>query len=270
VRLYYERAGGGDGAPALLLLMGLGANGRIWAPAVRRFAAMGYDVLTVDNRGSGRSDTPARPWTTRTMARDAVALLDALGLDRVHLVGASLGGMVAQEVALGHPERVRSLVLGCTSGGLPRVDLMPRRGLLDVLVAGARAARPPASLDERVDGFLRFSVSPAFARDCPPDAEARRAVAAMLEHPVGAVGFAHQLLAAGRHASWSRLSRLELPVQVQHGTADRLIPFAAGRELARRIPGARFEPIAGAGHALVLERPDEIVQRAHRFIASHP
>jgi pimeloyl-ACP methyl ester carboxylesterase len=269
VRLYYERAGATTGGPTVLLLMGLGATGRIWTPAVRRFAAAGYEVLTIDNRGSGRSQTPWLPWTTRTMAADAVTLLDALGLRRAHVVGASLGGMVAQEVALEFPERVSTLVLGCTTGGMPRFDLMPRRGLLDLLVAGARTAFPAASEEARVAEFLRLSVSPAFARDCPPDDEARRAVAAMLEDRVGPRGFAHQTLAAGRHSSWGRLDRLDLPVQVQHGTADRLIPFAAGRELARRIRGASFEPIEGAGHALVLERPDEIFDHAHRFIANH-
>jgi 3-oxoadipate enol-lactonase len=266
-RIYYETfspqvdsagCGGSQskGASPVLLLMGLGANGRLWAPAVRRLLTAGYEVIVVDNRGCGRSSTPWWPWTTRTMAADAVAVLDELDVERAHVWGGSLGGMIAQELALEFPERVTTLVLGGTTGGLPRLDLLPRTGLLHILEAALRSLRPASDPEQRVREFLRRVAPEDFAAQCRPGDDAWAAVAAMLEEPTSGRGFAKQLLACARHSSWSRLSRLTMPVQVHHGTEDPLMPFAAGRELARRIPGAQFVVYEGAGHALFLERPE--------------
>jgi 3-oxoadipate enol-lactonase len=277
-RIYFElfspqgdsarsRDGQSTGAPPVLLLMGLGANRRLWAPAVRRLLASGYDVIAVDNRGCGRSSTPWRPWTTRTMAGDAVAVLDELEIERAHVGGASLGGMIAQEIALEFPERVRTLVLACTSGGLPRLDLVPWWGLLHIFEAALRSLRPGSDPEQRVRDFLCMTASEDFAAQCRPGDEAWATVAAMLEDPTSQRGLAMQLLACVRHSSWSRLSRLTMPVQVHHGSEDQLMPFAAGRELARRIPGARFVVHEGAGHALVLERPEECSERILAFLA---
>jgi pimeloyl-ACP methyl ester carboxylesterase len=255
-----------ENRPPVLSVMGLGANGRLWAPAVRRLVAGGYDVIAVDNRGCGRSTTPWRPWTTRTMARDAVAVLDELGVDRAHVGSASLGGMVAQELALEFPERVSSIVLGATSGGLPRLDFAPRRGLQIIVGAGLRSLLPASDPEDRVRSWLCAAVSDDFAASCRQDDEAWVTAAAMLEDPISQRGLALQILAALWHSSWSRLSQLSIPVQVHHGTEDPLIPFAAGRELARRIPGAEFVAHEGAGHALVLERPDECWLNIRRFL----
>src|ERR671914_57410 len=136
-----------------LLVQGLGANGRLWAPAVRRLLAAGYEAIVIDNRGCGRSSTPWQPWTTRTMASDAVAVLDELGVERAHVGGASLGGMVAQELALEFPERVRTLVLGSTTGGLPRLDLLRPKGLRQILEAALRSLRPGSDLEQGVRDF---------------------------------------------------------------------------------------------------------------------
>jgi 3-oxoadipate enol-lactonase len=264
-RLFYERFGSRS-SRTVLLVMGLGANGRIWRPVVDRLVSRDYDVLTFDNRGCGRSGVPLRPWTTRTMASDAMAVADDAGIATMDLIGASLGGMVAQEVALAHSDRIRTLVLGCTTGGLPRVDLLPLPGLPGMLAAALRAGRRPATVSDGVADFLRLVVSPEFAASCEEDSEAWMTVASALEDPMTQRGFALQLLAAARHSTWSRLDRLTMPVQVQHGSADRLMPPAAGRELARRIPGAQLEILEGAGHALGLERPDAIVDLAVSFL----
>jgi 3-oxoadipate enol-lactonase len=256
-----------EDAPPVLSVMGLGANGRLWAPAVRRLLASGYDVIVFDNRGCGRSSTPWRPWTTRTMAGDAVAVLDELGVERAHVGTASLGGMVAQELALEFPDRVSSLVLGATTGGLPRLDFAPRRGLQIIVGAGLRSLGPGSDPEQRVRDWLCTAVSEDFAAGCQPGDEAWETVAAMLEDPISQRGLAQQLLAFLRHSSWSRLPRLSIPVQVHHGTEDPLIPFAAGRELARRIPGAEFVVHEGAGHALILERPEECWLSIRRFLA---
>jgi pimeloyl-ACP methyl ester carboxylesterase len=112
-----------------------------------------------------------------------------------------------------------------------------------------------------------MTASDDFAARCRPGDEAWATVAAMLEDPTSQRGLAMQLVACARHSSWSRLPRLTMPVQVHHGTDDPLMPFAAGRELARRIPGAQFVVHEGAGHALVLERPEESSERILAFLA---
>jgi 3-oxoadipate enol-lactonase len=273
-RIYFETFSpeGGPGrrsnaAPPLLLVMGLGANGRLWAPGIRRLVAAGHDLIAFDNRGCGRSNTPWRPWTTRTMARDAVAVLDELGVERAHVGGGSLGGMIAQELALEFPDRVSSLVLLCTTGGLPRLDFAPQRGLRIVVEAVLRALRPGSDPEQQVRDFLATAVSEDFLAGCRPGDEAWETVTAMLEDPGSQRGLLLQVLAFLRHSSWSRLPRLSIPVQVHHGTEDPLIPFAAGRELARRIQGAEFVGYEGAGHAMLLERPDEGAERIIAFLA---
>jgi 3-oxoadipate enol-lactonase len=173
---------------------------------------------------------------------------------------------VAQEVAIAHPDRIRTLILGCTTGGLPRVDLLPLPGLPGMVAAALRAGRRPAATRDGVADFLRLVVSAEFAASCEEGSEPWVTVAKALEDPMTQRGFALQLLAAARHSTWSRLDRLRMPVQVQHGSADRLMPPAAGRELARRIPGAQLEILEGAGHALGLEQPDAIVDLAVSFL----
>jgi 3-oxoadipate enol-lactonase len=276
-RIYYElfspqgdsarsRDGQSTRAPAVLLLMGLGANGRLWGPAVRRLRGAGYEAIVVDNRGCGRSSTPWRPWTTRTMAADAVAVLDELEIERAHAWGASLGGMVAQEIALEFPERVGSMMLLSTTGGLPRLDLVPQRGLLQIFESLLRSLLPGSDPEQRVRDYLCMATSDDFAAQCRPEDEAWTAVAAMLEEPASQRGSVMQLLAAARHSTWSRLPRLTLPVQVHHGTEDSLMPFAAGEELARRIPDARFEAYEGAGHG-ILECLEEVAENILAFLA---
>src|SRR3954451_18490708 len=185
-RIYFEQfspPGGSNGAPPVLLVMGLGANGRLWAPAIRRYLGSGYDVIAVDNRGCGRSSTPWRPWTTRTMATDAVAVLDELEIERAHIQGGSLGGMIAQEVALEFPERVETLVLVSTTGGLPRLDLVPRTGLLQIFEVLVQSIRPGGDPEQRIRDYLRMAATEDFVAQCGPGDEAWAAVESMLADP---------------------------------------------------------------------------------------
>src|SRR2546425_3248297 len=111
IQIFYEEAGRGE---PLILIMGFGADHLAWAFQVRALAAR-YRVVTFDNRGAGQSDAPEPPYTIHTMADDTAGLMDALGLESAHVVGASMGGMIAQELALAHPARVRSVHLACTA-----------------------------------------------------------------------------------------------------------------------------------------------------------
>lgn len=274
--IYFERfvppdrpVGSADDSRTILFVMGLGANGRAWAAMARRLVAAGYDVLTVDNRGCGHSPARIRPWSTSTMAEDALAVLDEAGVERAHIFGASLGGMIAQEVALRYPERVRTLGLACTTGGLPRVDLLPRAGLVDLLETVVKTSLPGTDTDDSVRQFIRLGCSREFADSCQPGDEGWEVARRMLDDPMPALGFGQQFMAAVRHSSWSRLERLSMPVMVMHGTGDRIVPVAASREIAKRIPGSELKVFAGVGHAIGLELPDETVETIMEFIEKH-
>jgi pimeloyl-ACP methyl ester carboxylesterase len=251
----------------VLLVMGLGVSGRLWGPAVRRLLAAGYDVITFDNRGSGHSEAPWRPWSTRTMAADAVAVMDEIGVERAHVWGGSLGGMVAQEVALNHPGRVSTLILCSTSGGWPRADLLPRRGLADLLEGALRTLRSGDDPQDQVSSFLCMVESERFAAECRPGDETWETVVAALDDAAPAHGYALQLLAGFRHSTWSRLHQMKTPVQLHHGTADRIMPVANARELARYIRGARLEVYDGAGHAL-FGSTEDLAKRILAFLST--
>jgi len=267
VRIAYERFGDGD-RPLVLLLMGVGMRGAAWGEATTRLRDHGYAVVTLDNRGAGDSETPRRPFTMATMADDAVAVLDALGAERAHVVGASMGGMIAQELALRHPHRVAGLGLVSTSAGLPRLDFIPP-GSLGVLLAALVGRRREVTPEQRVRAMLRFIASDAFAEQVDlADPRLATMVAAMGDR-MSRRGYLLQLLAAGSHARWGALGRLRAPTLVQHGERDRVISVAAGRALAARIPGARLETYADAGHVLALQRPESIDALA-RFFAGGP
>lgn len=180
--------------------------------------AEGFTVVAVDHRGSGASRTRPLPTTTGTMAADALSVLDALGVDSAHVVGASLGGMVAQEVAIADPHRVRSLVLCSTTAGGSGAKTPPALDLVSELMETGR----------RVPGG-RFQVRP--------------------------LGALHQAAAASSHDTTRRLHRIQATTLVLHGEEDELVPVANATWLAGRIPSARLAVVPGASHLLVLESP---------------
>jgi 3-oxoadipate enol-lactonase len=264
VRLFYERHGGGDAV--VLLLMGLGMQGRVWGETAVRLEARGYVVVTMDNRGVGRSDTPWTPWTVGTMADDAVEVLDAVGAERAYVVGASLGGMIAQAVALRHAARVAGLALVSTTGGFPRMDYVPPAavlGLLSLLVTRSRGGSPEA----RVRSTLKLITSERFADELDLNDPRLATMLAAMGDRLSPAGYLLQLLAAAAHATWGSLHKVTAPTLVQHGEADRVISAEAGRALAARIRSARLELYRDAGHVLGLQAP-ESMDRLGEFLDS--
>jgi pimeloyl-ACP methyl ester carboxylesterase len=199
------------------------------------------------------------------MADDAVQVLDAEEVARAHVVGASLGGMIAQEVVLRHPARVRGLALVSTTGGLPRMDFVPPAavlGLLNLMVARARGGSP----EERVRTTLELITSKEFAHGLDlADPRLETMLTAMGDR-LSPRGYLLQLVASAGHAAWRGLPGVRAPTLVQHGEADRVIVPAAGKALAQRIPGARLELYPGAGHVLGLQAP-ESMDRLGAFLA---
>lgn len=247
VDLYWEESGAG---PPLVLLMGLGVNCRGWDAQTPALASR-FRTVVLDNRGIGRSGKPDGPYRTAQMARDTLALMDALGVARAHVVGISMGGMIAQEVALAAPERVEKLVLCCTYARAER-DLVEGAG------KGAFGARPEEIADltreQLFERMLPYLFTPAFI-------ERERANFGDRFAPMwkgfSMRGFLGQMGAVFTHDALDRLGAVRAPTLVMTGTADRLVAPRHSDTLAAAIPGARLRRFDGASHGFNFEIPDE-------------
>jgi pimeloyl-ACP methyl ester carboxylesterase len=258
VKIHYEETGEGD---PLLLIMGFGMPGDAWLgslPFLHGFRAIYYD-----NRGTGRSDKPAGPHTIVQMADDAAGLLDHLGIARAHVYGVSMGGMIAQELVLRHPARVRSLVLGCTLCGGEHAT-MPEPAILEALVdAVASMSRgDPAGW---VDRQLPLLFTPEWVAANPAIRDVFLMLAPML--PPTPPETAHQTMAGiSGWTSHDRLPGIAAPTLVVHGDRDVLIPVENAHVLAQRIPGARLHIVPGAGHGYPAQDPVGVHQLVTDFL----
>jgi pimeloyl-ACP methyl ester carboxylesterase len=246
----------GSGEP-LLLVMGLGGTRAHWHGLVPRLAATGRRVLAFDPRGVGDSERMPGPYAMAELVADALSLLDAAGVARADVLGVSLGGMVAQQLALAHPGRVRALVLGCTTAWGAALGEAPP----DVIAAfDFRGKRAEAWVRELLGVNLG-------ARWRAENAEAlERLVAWSLHQAVPRASMQAQLAAVAEHDLRDRLAAIAAPALVVHGDADRIVPFAAGRALATALPCARFEPLAETGHLFWLEQPERTVALVTEFL----
>jgi len=244
----------GTGTP-VLLLPGLGATVGSWGPLLSDLAAR-HRCIAVDNRGSGSSDLPDGRFGMADMADDACAVLDALGVERAHVVGSSLGGMVAQALALRHPRRVRSLTLAASS---PGVTSIPSHPSLAYHLLAARS-RSIAARTRHLNAILH---GPATIVDHPE----------RLDESVGGLGFPsgagvrRQLRAALRWSGLHRLRRIGVPTLVLHGSHDRLVPAVNARLMARLIPEARLHLLERAGHFFITDAPVEAAAAILGFAA---
>lgn len=246
LEMYYEVHGSG---PALVMIMGLGANAAHWDPPVVRAFAHHFSVVLFDNRDAGRTTGPETAYTVKDMADDVVGLMDHLGLDKAHVLGISMGGMIAQEVALGHPQRVDHLILGCTTCGVVR-GVAPSQEVLDVLMrpaAGGRMSLATAIATSRIvlaPGWLwkHFYRLPELALRVG-------------RYPTRPEGYARQLGAIGAFDTAPRLGRIQAPTLILHGDRDVLLPPENAHILASLIPGSRLVIFPGAAHMFNTENP---------------
>lgn len=242
--LYYEVQGEGE---PLLLVMGLAADTMAWAMQVPAFSAH-YRTIIFDNRDVGQSSMAAAPYEITDLAQDTLALADALELESFHLVGVSMGGAIAQEVALAAPDRVRTLTLAMT---------WPRGGAWAAKLSELWSARVEhMSREERVDELMLLTLSEDFFENADGVAWLRD-VMLQNPHPQSADAFARQLDASSRHDTRERLGRLALPTHVIGAEHDILVPVWKSRELAELIPGARLSVIDAGPHGANLENAEE-------------
>jgi pimeloyl-ACP methyl ester carboxylesterase len=280
VEIAYESFGDRDD-PAILLVMGLGTQMLGWHEEFcEELAGRGFHVVRYDNRDVGRStdmrDLPvpsvaqllrrskkAAGYTLEHLADDAAALLDALGIERAHVVGASMGGMIAQTIAIRHPRRVMSLVSIMSNTGA-RLTGQPWPKTYPVLLS-----RSPADRDGYIEHTVRLFAligSPGFERD---EEDLRRRAGMSFDRGRNPAGIARQLAAIIASGNRTKdLRQIRMPTLVIHGTADRLVSPSGGRATARAIPGARLMLIEGMGHdlprALWPRIVDGIVENAAR------
>jgi pimeloyl-ACP methyl ester carboxylesterase len=253
LELFHQRRGAGE---PLLLIQGMSGTHLSWGDPFTG-ALEGFDVVSYDHRGIGRSARIDDPFSIVDLAEDAAALLDALGWESAHVMGISMGGMVAQELALRHPDRIRTLTLGCTYCGGPGSALAPQ-ATLERLSAGMLSGDRELAIRT---GF-EVNVSAAFAaQDGAYDTF--RTMAKALPAPVPVIMLQMQAIAA--HDTSARLPALAAPTLVIHGDQDQMLPVANGRLIASLVPGAHLEILEGVGHMFWWEQP----QRSAELLRSH-
>ena len=245
VRIAWERAGTG---PPLLLVHGLGYARWGWEPVVDGLARS-FEVLLFDNRGIGESEAPPGPYTVAEMAADALRVLDEAGVERAHVAASSLGGMVAQELALSHPGRVDRLVLASTHPGGAKAQPMPQR-TVDLMTSGAT---------------LRQFVENALEPDPRPELVERILVhRERIAQPLEA--WSAQAAAGAAFDAYDRLGQLQAPTLVQTGDGDVVVDPRNSELLVELIPDARLSVYPGAGHLFFWQAPDRFVRELEEFL----
>ena len=283
IEIAYETTGDPRGVP-MLLIMGLGMQLTAWPEDfVDGLAELGFYVIRFDNRDSGlstkfdKAGTPSLfftwlksrigwrirpPYTLNDMADDAIGLLDWLRIPQAHVVGASMGGMIAQVMTARHPERVLGLTSMMSTTGRRSLP-GPTRAVREVLMRAPRHAKGRRALVQHMVQVLRAIGSPAYPT---PEAELRRRVVLALERNLCPDGVLRQLVAitaSGDHCAM--LQGLRVPTLVIHGAADPLVPLECGIDTASQIDGAQLEVIEGMGHDI----PDALVERLIALIDAH-
>jgi pimeloyl-ACP methyl ester carboxylesterase len=264
--------------PTLLLVMGAGGQGILWPEEFcQALATGGTHVIRYDNRDTGQStcfDFAKQPYTLSDMARDAVGVLDAYGVERAHVAGASMGGMIAQVLALEHAARLRTVTIIMSSplsasinaifSGASKILPPPHEKVL--AVAAAMATKPPQTREERIDAGVAMWRALAGSGE-PFDEAAVRARELRIQTRARNIDAAnnHQLAIAASPDRTEALAGVRLPALVIHGAEDPILPLAHGEAVAKRIPGAELLVIPGMGHDL----PPRAVKRVEQAILAH-
>ena len=268
--LFYEAHGEGD---PLLLIMGLAADSTAWLFQVPELARH-YRTIVFDNRGVGRSSKPRGPYTIHEMADDAAGLLDVVGIERAHVVGVSMGGMIAQELTLRHPKRVRGLVLGCTFPE-PDAEAERQRQFSLARFGGRVTASGETEIDvSAVDPLMLFQhLLPRVFNQSFIDRELPKLLqifGGALQYGFSLEAILGQVEAIMGHRATDRLREITAPTLVITGDADLLVSPANSDVLARNIPGAKLVKIPGGSHGFNFETPDVFNREVIDFLAGVP
>jgi pimeloyl-ACP methyl ester carboxylesterase len=254
IKIAYQQRG--TGAP-LVMIHGAQGDQTMFSDLAPRFASS-YRVLTFDQRGSGLSEKPDEDYSIASLADDTAALMDHLGFSPAHIVGVSMGGMIAQELALRHPRKIRSLVLGCTTPGGPNA----------IRIGGTAFANAystqPMSAEERGRALAEAAFTKGYIERHPEIIPAM--IEARRQRPIDQASLGHRLKAALKHDTYERLAQIACPTLVITGREDALISWENSRLLSDHIPGAQFVLLEPAGHCFWLEQPEQSGEAILRFL----
>lgn len=259
INIYYEVHGKGE---PLVLIMGYTAHSGWWQRQIPDFSQE-FQVVVFDNRGAGRSDKPNPPYTMEMMTGDLAGLFEAIGIDSAHVFGVSMGGSIAQNFALNYPQKVKTLILGCTGCGGSHFVRPGEDAKILFDMERAQKLTPEESARETLP--LLFSQD--FINNNQTAVNNFVAMATEYVTPVhGAMG---QAAAAQGHNTYDRLPEIKIPTMVIAGEADRLIPVENSRILASRIPGAELVILKKAGHGFTAEAQEEANKAVLDFLGRH-
>jgi pimeloyl-ACP methyl ester carboxylesterase len=254
--MYYEIHG--EGVP-LLLIMGLRRNLEWWycqIPALSNH----FKVVAFDNRGAGRTDKPHMEYSMGLFADDTAGLMEALGIDSAHILGISMGGYIAQELALNHPKKVRSLILGCTSCGGDRAVLMSNERLKKF------TANEGLTNEEILRKDMDIYFSDRFIKGHPDNIE--QFIAVSLRHYQPPYAFISQFAACRKHDTVDRLHLITVPTLIMAGDDDPLVPSENSLILKERIPSARLVLFPGCRHCFFMENAALFNKETIQFVKS--
>lgn len=260
VNIYYEVHGKGE---ALVLIMGLGGSSAWWFQQVPVFSRE-FRVIAFDNRGTGQSDKPDVSYTMDMMAGDLNGVLEAIDVDAAHIFGVSMGGMIAQHFALNYPQKVASLILGCTTCGGPHsmvADMEAMSALSDI--ERMRRQTP----EERVREMLPFLWSQEFINK--NEGFIVQFIAKVTEYVTPLHGYLRQVEAIMGHDTYERLPEIKVPTLVIAGDADKLVPVENSRLLASRIPNSELVILKNMGHGFNIEAETESNKVVLDFLRRH-
>jgi 3-oxoadipate enol-lactonase len=257
LRIAYELRGTMSRRPWLVLIQGMGFDRLGWEPVLGKLRQR-FRLVLVDNRGTGCSDRPAGSFGVADMADDVIAVLDAAGIRRAHVMGVSLGGMVAQEVTITHPERVDGLVLACTTPGWPFAYRMPAASVR--LIAATAGLAPETALRRHTENALSTRTVEGY-----PEV-VNRLVKLQGSRPTDSGALSAQAAAGARYTGGLRQARIQARTLVVHGGADTVVDPRNGKLLADRIPGARLITFPELGHLLFWEDPDGFADAVTSFL----
>ena len=253
---YYVEGSG----PPLLMIMGLGGQAASWGEPFLEQIRPHFQLVRFSNRGTGLTDKPGGEYSVRLMADDAAGLLRELGIPRAHVLGISMGGMIAQELALNHPQAVHGLVLGCTFCGPAHGVHLPPQTLARLGQVGAMP------LEQRIEQFWLVTVTQGFI-------DKHRAfldgiIQAHLATPTPWETFGRQFVAVQSFDTYDRLPQVKAPTLVIHGDQDVLIPVENADILHERIGGSQVRIVPGVGHMFFWEKPEESAGAIVEFLKS--
>ena len=248
--------------PPLLMIMGFLGQASSWGEPFLERLRSHFTTIAFSNRGCGLSEIDAAPVTIRLMADDTARLLQALDIERAHVLGISMGGMIAQELVLNHAERVQGLVLGCTNCGPAHSIQSPPESMIKMTQT---MNVPP---EQRARVFWEMTVTPEFVDRESAFLDA--ILARMLEQPTPWAVFGRQFAAIQGHDTYDRLPQVKAPTLILHGDRDALVPVGNAGILQERIQGSRARIIPGAGHCFFWEKPGESGEAVVEFLASVP